>query len=175
MLLKNARALLARRRPDAPGDRQRPGAAWRTPARFAGIAVTTTVLLAVGANAASAASAHFVPEATQVGWDGAEATVSFQEVDVALKGTTTVSVKLTASVSAFCVKGESTIDVHASATGLLATEHPIKDGTVAGVAKFPIVVKIPHDPGYVCLLRNRSITAFLEDFRTGATLVHHQD
>ncbi|MGW4399861.1 hypothetical protein ACWEHA_31620 [Amycolatopsis nivea] len=133
-----------------------------------------TALLAVGTTTAWAAGAHFVPEATEVGWDGAVATVSFREVDVAVKGATTISTKLTADVKALCTKGESTLDIHASATGLIAKDYPIKDGTVAGVAQFPVEVKITHDPGYTCVLLHRSITAFLEDFRTGATLVHHQ-
>ncbi|MBB1158443.1 hypothetical protein [Amycolatopsis dendrobii] len=135
---------------------------------------TTAAILAAGAHSAWADGAHFVPEATEVGWDGVVATVSFREVDVAVKGATTISAKLTAEVKAICTKGESTLDIRASATGLIAKDYPVKNGVVAGVAQFPVEVKITHDPGYTCVLLHRSITAFLEDFRTGATLVHHQ-
>ncbi|MFE3783035.1 hypothetical protein ACFXPA_33220, partial [Amycolatopsis sp. NPDC059090] len=175
-LFTEPRALLASRRPGTSHDRGSPGAAWRNPARIAIAAATATALLAAGSPAALAADAHFVPEATVVGWDGTVATVTFREVNVALGGrTTTISTKLTADVKAFCTNGETTLDVHASATGLTTADYPIKNGTVAGTAKFPVQVKIEHDPGYTCVLRHKEITAFLDDFRTGATLVHHQN
>ncbi|MET9258921.1 hypothetical protein [Amycolatopsis sp. NPDC004079] len=163
MLFKEARALLARR---APG---------RNPARIAAAATLTAAFLAAGSTAALAAEARFVPEATVVGWDGTVATVTFREVNVALgRSTTTISTKLTGDVKAFCTNGETTLEVHASATGRTTADYPIKDGTVSGTAKFPVQVKIEHDPGYTCVLLHKEITAVLEDFRTGATLVHHQ-
>ncbi|WP_406629961.1 hypothetical protein [Amycolatopsis sp. WGS_07] len=166
MPFQKARALLTIRRPARP--------AWRNPARIAATATITAALLAAGTDAASAAEAHFVPEATTIGWDGVVATVSFREVDVAVRGTTTISTKLSAEVKAFCTNGESSLDLRASATGLVTTEYPISDGVVAGIAKFPVQVRIQHDPGYQCVIRDRSITASLKDLRTGATLVHHQ-
>ncbi|WP_409463644.1 hypothetical protein [Amycolatopsis sp. GA6-003] len=171
MLFQEPRALPARRHPSGPAGS--PRTAWRNWAKSALTAATPLALLATGSGTASAAEAHFVPEATKVAWDGVVATVSFREVDVPLSGKTTISTKLSVDIKVFCTQGESTIDLHASATGLTTSDHPIKDGTVAGVAKFPVQVKGTEAPGYTCVVRHREITAVLEDFRTGATLVHH--
>jgi hypothetical protein len=154
------------------------GAARRVLARFTAVAATTTAvltgLLAGAAGAAPADDAHFVPKATEVSWDGDVATVSFLEVDVELEGDeTTISVKVTAEVNAVCTRGESTLFVRRSATALDVTNYPIgDDGTVAGTAKVPLEVKVVPLPGYSCVTRNVSLTAVLEDFWTGATLVH---
>jgi hypothetical protein len=143
-------------------------------ARFAAAAATTMAFLAGGSDAALAADAHFVPEATEAGWDGTVATVSFQEVDVALEGdATTISVKVTVDVNVVCTRGQSTLTIRKSSTALEVTEHPIgDDGTVAGTAELPLEVNGLQVPGYSCVTRHLSITADLEDFWTGATLVH---
>jgi hypothetical protein len=147
-------------------------------AKIATAAPTTTAVLAAlligGASPALAAGAHFVPEATDVSWDGAVATVAFQEVEVALEGgVTTISVQVTAAVHVICTQGESTIDIRRSATALAATDHPIgDDGTVAGTATLPLKVSGLKITGFSCVTQNVSLTAVLEDFWTGATLVH---
>jgi hypothetical protein len=143
------------------------------PARFAAVAATTMALLAGGSSAALAADAHFVPEATEAGWDGGVATVSFQEADVPMDGATTISVKVTVDVRVVCTRGASTLDVRKSGTVLEVAEYPITDdGTVAGTADMPLAVNGLQVPGYSCVTRHLSITAALEDFWTGATLVH---
>ena len=135
-------------------------------------AAATVAFLASGSATARADEARFVPEATEVSWDGTVATVSFQEVDVVVEGAaTTISVKVTVDVDVVCTKGESTLDIHRSATALAATDYPVQDGTVTGTAKLPLKVKGPQPPGYSCAVRHRSVTAVLEDFLTGATLV----
>ncbi|WP_148088107.1 hypothetical protein [Couchioplanes caeruleus] len=153
--------------------------AWRRRmARFAAVAVTTTAILAAllagGSGAASAAGARFVPEATDADWDGAVATVVFQEVEVALEsGVTSISVKATADVDIVCTRGESTITIHRSATATEVDDYPISDdGTVAGIARLPLKVTGLQVPGYSCAAQRWSVTAVLEDFWTGATLVH---
>ncbi|MEU0533219.1 hypothetical protein [Amycolatopsis tolypomycina] len=134
----------------------------------------TMALLAGGSTAAQAADAHFVPEATEAGWDGVAATVTFQEVDVALEAeATTISVKVTVDVNVTCTRGQSILDIRRSATALEVAEYPLaEDGTVAGTAKLPLEVTGLKVPGYACVTRNLTITAALEDFWTGATLVH---
>jgi hypothetical protein len=142
-------------------------------ARFAVATTATTALLAGGSGVALAADAHFVAEATEAGWDGSVATVSFQEVDVPLEGATTISVKVTVDVSVVCTRGQSTLDIRKSATVLEVTDYPIgEDGTVTGTAKLPLEVRGLQVPGYSCVTRHLSITAALEDFWTGATSVH---
>lgn len=158
-----------RRSPRAPG---------RVLARFAAAAASTTVVLAVllasGSGAAWAAGARFVPEATDASWDGAVATVDFQEVGVALEGSvTTISVKVTVDVEVVCTRGESTINIHRSATALDVKDYPIRsDDTVAGKARVPLKVTGLKVTGWSCVTQRRSVTAVLEDFWTGATLVH---
>lgn len=147
-------------------------------ARFATSAASTMAVLVAlligGAGAAQAAGAHFVPEATDAGWDGAVATVTFQEVEVALDGgATTISVQVTADVQAVCTQGESTLTIRRSATALAATDYPISDdGIVAGTARLPLKVNGLKVPGFSCVTQDVSITVVLEDFWTGATLVH---
>jgi len=171
--LRKTRASKTRRRPRVPGARRRPGTALRGLARFATAAAATTALLAAGSGAALAADAHFVPEATEAGWDGTVATVTFQEVDVPLEGATTISVKVTVDVNVVCTRGQSVLDIRRSATMLEVAEYPVgDDGTVTGTAKVPLEVKGLQVPGYSCVTRHRAITAALEDFWTGATLVH---
>lgn len=171
-------ALIARRQPGVPRTRRSLGASRRVLARFAAAAATTmavlTALLAGGSSAALAAGGHFVPEATEAGWDGAVATVSFREVDVEAEGgVTTISVKVTADVTVVCTRGESTLNIRRSATVLEVTDYPISDdGAVAGTARLPLEVRGLQVPGYSCVTRHLSVTAVLEDFRTGATLVH---
>ena len=145
----------------------------RQPARFAATGAATIALLAGGATAALAADAHFVPEATEAGWDGTVATVSFQEVEVPLEGATTISVKVTVDVNVVCTKGQSTLVIRKSSAALEVAEYPVADdGTVAGTAKLPLELQGLQVPGYSCVTRHLSITAALEDFWTGATLVH---
>jgi len=146
----------------------------KTVARFAVAAATTTAVLAGGAGTALAADAHFVPEATEAGWDGTVATVSFQEVEVALEAdATTISVKVTVDVNVVCTRGQSILTIRKSATTLEVADYPIgEDGTVAGTAKVRLEVKGLQVPGYSCVTRHLAITAALEDFWTGATLVH---
>jgi hypothetical protein len=117
---------------------------------------------------------HFVPDATEIEWNGTVATVSFREVEVALESdATTVSVDVTAGVDAVCRRGASTIEVHRSATALDVHDYPISDdGTVDGVARVPLEVTGWRIAGYTCVLTGVSVTAALEDFWTGATLVH---
>ncbi|WP_206793911.1 hypothetical protein [Amycolatopsis sp. MtRt-6] len=143
-------------------------------ARSAATAAATIALLAGGATAAQAADAHFVPKATEAAWDGIAATVTFQEVDVALDADATViSVQVTVDVHVTCTRGQSVLDIRKSATALEVAEYPIaEDGTVAGTAKLPLEVNGLKVPGYSCVTRHLSITAALEDFWTGATLVH---
>ncbi|GGQ61326.1 hypothetical protein GCM10010166_33790 [Couchioplanes caeruleus subsp. azureus] len=131
-------------------------------------------LVAGGSGAAGAAGARFVPEAAEARWDGAVATVVFQEVDVALAGDlTTISVTATVDVDITCRRGESTVDIHRSATVTKANDYPIgADGTVAGTARLPLEVTGWQVPGYSCAARHWSVTAVLEDFWTGATLTH---
>ncbi|WP_410613192.1 hypothetical protein [Amycolatopsis sp. lyj-109] len=154
--------------------RKSTGAAQRGLARAATAAAATMALLAGGAGVALAADAHFVAEATEAAWDGSVATVSFREVDVAVESNTTViSVKVTVDVSVVCTRGQSTLTIRKSATILEVAEYPIgDDGTVVGTAKLPLEVKGLQVPGYTCVTRHLSITAVLEDFWTGATLVH---
>jgi len=146
----------------------------KTASRFAVAAAAATALLAGGSGTALAADAHFVPEATAAGWDGRVATVSFQEADVAPDAdATTISVKVTVDVKVLCTRGQSTLDIRKSATVLEVAEYPIDaDGTVAGTAELPLEVPGLQVPGYACVKRHLSITAALEDFRTGATLVY---
>ncbi|GLZ38094.1 hypothetical protein Acsp05_17180 [Actinokineospora sp. NBRC 105648] len=131
-------------------------------------------LLLGGSGTALAATAHFVPEATEVSWDGAVATVSFQEVDVAVGGdATTISVKVTVDVRVVCTRDQSTLNIRKSTTALEVTEYPIGDvGTVTGTAKLPLELTGLQVPGYTCATKHLSITAVLEDFWTGAILVH---
>jgi hypothetical protein len=139
----------------------------RRPARFAAVAAATMAFSAGGATAALAADAHFVPEATEAGWDGTVATVSFQEVEVPLEGATTISVKVTVDVKVVCTKGQSTLDIRKSSTALEVAEYPVgDDGTVTGTAKLPLEVRGLQVPGYSCETRHLSITAALEDFWT---------
>ena len=149
----------------------------KTP-RFATAAVSTmaavALLLVGGSSAALAAGALFVPEATDAGWDGAVATVSFREIDVELEGgITTISVKVTADVDVVCRRGQSTLHIRRSAAATDVTEYPIgDDGSVAGTAKVPLEVTGLQVPGYTCVTQHLSVTAELEDFWTGAALVH---
>lgn len=145
----------------------------RRTARFAATAAATMALLAGGATTALAADAHFVPEATEAAWDGTVATVSFQEVEVPLEGATTISVKVTVAVDVVCTKGSSTLVIRKSSAALEVAEYPVgADGTVDGTATVPLEVKGLQVPGYTCVTRHLAITAALEDFWTGATLVH---
>ena len=135
------------------------------------------MLLAGGSSAALAAGAHFVPEDTDASWDGAVATVSFREVDVAVEGgVTTISVEVTAEVEVVCTRGESTLHIRRSATVVEVTDYPISDdGTVAGTARLPLEVRGLKASGFSCVTQHVSVTAVLEDFWTGATLVHRPD
>lgn len=137
-------------------------------------AATTAALLTGGAGAAQAADAHFVPEATEAGWDGTVATVSFQEVEVVLDAdATTISVKATIDVNVVCTRGQSTLVIRKSSAALTVGEYPIDaDGTVTGTAEVPLEVTGLQVPGYSCVRRHLALTAALEDFWTGATLVH---
>ncbi|BCY13377.1 hypothetical protein [Actinoplanes sp. L3-i22] len=142
--------------------------------RLAMVTMSVATLLIGGATAALADGARFVPEATGAGWDGAVATVTFQEVDVALESAvTTISVQVTADVDATCERGASTIHPHRSATALDVRDHPISDdGVVEGVAAVPLAVAGLKVPGYTCVTTRVSLIATLEDFWTGATLTH---
>ncbi|GAB2837847.1 hypothetical protein [Lentzea nigeriaca] len=146
----------------------------RVLARFAATATVLTAVLAGGSGAALAAEARFVPEDTKVSWDGAVATVSFREVDVEVEGgKTVISVKVTAEVNMVCTKGTSVLRVRRFGSALDATEYPIgEDGVVTGTARLRLVLKGAQPPGYKCVTENESVTAALEDFFTGATLVH---
>jgi len=132
------------------------------------------LLLVGGPGAALAAGALFVPEATDASWDGAVATVAFREVDVAVEGgVTTISVKVTADVEVVCRRGQSTLHIHRSASATEVAEYLISDeGTVAGTASVPLEVTGLKVPGYSCVTQHLSVTAELEDFWTGATLIH---
>jgi hypothetical protein len=156
-------------------------AARRVLTRFATATISTVaaaaILLIGGSSAALADGAHFVPEATDVSWDGTVATVAFREVDVVLKAdVTTISVKVTARVDAVCTRGVSILHIHRSATALDAKEYPIGDGgTVEGAASVPLEVPGLKVSGFTCVITRVSITAVLEDFWTGATLIHKTD
>ena len=147
-------------------------------ARCATAAMSTmaaaAILLIGGSSAALADGAHFVPEDTDASWDGTVATVAFREVDVALEAdATTVSVKVTADVDAVCKRGVSTIHIHRSATALDVQDYPISDDdTVDGVANVPLEVTGLKVSGFTCVISHVSVTAVLEDFWTGATLIH---
>lgn len=132
------------------------------------------MLLIGGSSAALAEGAHFVPEATDASWDGTVATVTFREADVALEAdVTTISVKVTADVDAVCKRGVSTLHIHRSATALDVKDYPISDdGTVEGTASLPLKVTGLKISGYTCVITHVSITTVLEDFWTGATLIH---
>ncbi|MUN39612.1 hypothetical protein [Actinomadura litoris] len=135
------------------------------------------MILIGGSSAAFAEGAHFVPEATDVSWDGTVATVTFREVDVALEtDVTTISVKVTADVDAVCRRGASVLRIHRSATALDAKDHPISEGgTVEGTASVPLEVTGLKLSGFRCVITQISLTAVLEDFWTGATLTHKTD
>ncbi len=135
------------------------------------------MLLIGGSNAALADGAHFVPEATDVSWDGTVATVTFREVGVVLKAdVTTISVKVTADVDAVCRRGVSTLHIYRSATALDAKDYPIGDDhTVEGAARVPLEVPGLEVSGFTCVITNTSVTTVLKDFRTGATLTHRTD
>jgi hypothetical protein len=146
--------------------------------RFAAAAASTMAALAVllvgGSSAALATGAYFVAEDTDATWDGAVATVSFREAEVEVEGdVTTISVKVTADVTAVCTRGESTLTIRRSATVLDVADYPIGgDGIVAGTATLPLEVKGLKPAGYSCVTQHLSVTAELEDFWTGATLLH---
>lgn len=132
-------------------------------------------LIAVAVSgAALTAGAHFVPEATEAHWDGTVATVTFREEEVDLPGgMTTISLQVTAEVDAVCTLGESTLDIHRSATALRVQDHPVgEDGSVAGTGTVPLKVTGLTISGWSCAITKVSVTAVLEDFWTGATLVH---
>ncbi|TDB85775.1 hypothetical protein E1264_20075 [Actinomadura sp. KC216] len=137
----------------------------------------TAIILIGGSSAALADGAHFVPEATDVSWDGTVATITFREVDVVLKSdVTTISVKVTADVDATCRRGVSILHIHRSATALDTKDYPISDdGTVEGVASAPLKVTGLNVSGFTCVITHVSITAVLEDFCTGATLIDTTD
>ena len=172
----NISTLTAKRHPDVPRTRRSQGTSRRVLERTATTAASAMAVLAVlligGSNAALAAGAYFVPEATDASWDGAVATVTFQEVGVE-GGATTISVQVTADVNVVCTQGESTLNIRRSATALAATDYPTSDdGTVAGTATLPLKVSGLKVPGFSCVTQQVAITAVLEDFWTGATLVH---
>lgn len=161
--------------PDVP--RVSAKAARRILSRLATVVISTTaataVLLIGGSSAALADGARFVPEATDARWDGTVATVAFREVEVALEGDmTTISVKVTAEVNAVCTRGGSTLYLRRSATALDVSDYSIDDGTVKGAASVPLEVTGLKVSGFTCVMTAVSLTAFLEDFWTGATLVH---
>ncbi|WP_242889593.1 hypothetical protein [Actinomadura litoris] len=157
------------------------GAARRLLTGFATATISTAAAAAMiligGSSAALAEGARFVPEATDVSWDGTVATVAFREVDVVLEAdVTTISVKVTADVDAVCRRGVSVLHIHRSATALDAKDHPISDGgTVEGTASLPLEVTGLKLSGFTCLITQVSITTVLEDFWTGATLTHKTD
>jgi len=169
---------IAERQPGVQKTRTSLGTSRRVLTRFAAAAASAMAILAVlligGSSAALAAGALFVPEDTDASWDGAAATVSFREVDVEVEGgITTISVRVTAEVEVLCRRGESTLHIRRSATATDVTEYPIgDDGSVAGTAKVPLEVRGSKVPGYTCVTQHLSVTAELEDFWTGATLVH---
>jgi hypothetical protein len=164
-------------------DGQRPASGFR-PARRRGLAgsaaaaasvvVFGTAFMIGDSGVAWADGAHFVPEATSVSWNGAVVTVAFQEAEVMVEGSvTTVAVEATAEVDSVCTRGESTIEVHRSATAKRTNDYPVgEDGTVEGTVKMPLEVKGPDAHGFTCTTKRRSVTTVLEDFLTGATLVH---
>jgi hypothetical protein len=135
------------------------------------------MLLIGGSSAALADGPHFVPEATDVSWDGAVAIVTFREEGVVLNADeTTISVKVTAEVDATCRRGVSVLHIHRSATALEAKDHPIGDhNTVEGAASVPLEVPGMQVSGFTCVITRVSITAVLKDFRTGASLIHKND
>lgn len=137
------------------------------------------LIAAAMAAAALTAGAHFVPEATEAHWDGKVATVTFREEQVDLPdGMTTISLRLTAEVDAICTAGESTLQIHRSATALQAQDYPVgEDGSVAGTGMVPLKVTtgLNVSDGWSCKATQVSLTAVLEDFYTGATLVHLAD
>lgn len=136
---------------------------------LSGIAIATASVAALLLGDAS-----FDPEVTTVTWDGSVATVTFREVDVALEADlTTISVEVRAEVDAVCTRGASTIHLHRAATALAVQEYPIaEDDVVDGVAEVPLQVKGLKVTGYTCVTTGVALTASLEDFWTGATLVH---
>lgn len=142
----------------------------------AGSAVAVlTAVLAGGSGAALAAGAHFVPEATEAGWDGTVATVTFREVGLPPDGgVTTISAKVTAAVDAVCRRGESILRIHRSASALDVQDYPIDsdDGVAAGTARVPLEVTGLKVTGWTCVTQRVALTAELEDFWTGATLIH---
>jgi hypothetical protein len=148
--------------------------------RFATTTLSTmaaaAVLLIGGAGAAHADGAYFEPEAGDVGWDGTVATVAFREVEVALAAeATTISVQVTADVDAVCTRGDSTLHIHRSATALDVRDYPISDdATVEGAVSVPLKVRGLQASGFTCVVTQVSVTAALEDFWTGATLLIHQ-
>lgn len=147
----------------------------KAPARVGASVVATAALLLGDFSAASAtADAHFVPEATKIRWNGTTATVAFLEVDVELDANvTTISTRVTAEVDAVCTNEESTLHIHRTASSLRTSDYLISfDGTVEGPATVPLRVQGLGVSGYTCVVEHISMTAELEDFRTGATLTH---
>ena len=169
--------LIATWQPGVPRTCRSLRASRRALARFAAAVVSTMAVLAVlllgGTGAAWAAGARFVPEATDASWDAAVAIVVFREVGVGVDGgVTTISIKVTADVDVVCRRGESTINIHRSATVTNVNDYPISDdGTVAGTARLPLEVTGLKVSGWSCATQHRSVTAVLEDFWTGAALV----
>ena len=137
-------------------------------------AAAIAALLLGGPSAALAAGAHFVPEDTEASWNGTVATVSFREVDVELESDeTTISVKASVDVRVVCTRDESIVHIRRSATALDVANYPIsEDGTVAGAARLRLEVGGLTVAGYKCVTQHLSVTAVLEDFWTGATLIH---
>jgi hypothetical protein len=137
------------------------------------LTLSTMVAAAMLLIGAPADGARFVPEATDAGWDGAVATVAFREVGVDLEtDATTISVTVTVDVDAVCRRGGSTVSLRRSATALDVRDYPIgEDGAVEGVAGIPLEVTGLTITGFTCRIMQVSVTAVLEDFWTGATLI----
>ena len=148
----------------------------RVLARFATTTMSTmaaaAILLIGGSSAARADGAHFVPEATDIGWDGIVATVAFREEEVALEtDRTTISVRVTADVDAVCERGVSILHIHRSATALDVQDYSIgDDAIVEDIASVPLKVTGLKVSGFTCVVTQVSVAAVLEDFWTGATL-----
>ena len=126
-----------------------------------------------GPDPALASGAHFLAGASSASWDGTVASVTFQEVGVAVGATTTVSADATGTVAMVCEQGGVVLaSVRSSAAATGRSDWVAgSDQTITGTISVPLVVTPPDILGLRChWLQTSTITITLHDLGTGAAL-----
>jgi len=143
------------------------------PVSWMTVVILATGWILVSGDAAWAANAHFIPEASSAAWNGDTVTVTFREDGLGAGTQAAIRVDARGSIDGTCSKGDAVlIATHSSATVTDLSEYQADSAASVTVSRqLAMTVRPPVVSGLDCTMRiTRTFSVSLRDIGTGATL-----